>query len=170
PNTATMDFGAGAFTIEFLVKFQTLATDQTLVNKIAGAASDQLYLVEFDAANAGAGTPAALRFLVRDTTANQNDLSVPVSLTAGQWYRVAAVRAGNTSRLYLEGTLIGTQTAGSNVHTGSGGTAARGKPATVAARVVSGLLVGVRLDTRARTDARSETSATAANDTTTNGA
>jgi len=148
-NTPTMDVGAGDFTIEFWVQFRALAATQTLVNKIAGAANDQLYLVEFDAADASAGTPAALRFLIRDTTANQNDLLVPVSLNPGQWYHVAAVRTGNTSALYLDGQVLGSQTAGSNVQTGTGGSAALGKLSIVPARFVSGVLDEVKMYNRA---------------------
>jgi len=149
-NTTTMDVGTGEFSVAFWVQFHTLAADQTLFNKDVGTfPNDQTYLVEYDVANPSAGTPAGLRFLVRDTTANQNDLVAPVSLNTEQWYHVVAVRTGSTSQLYLDGTLIGTQTAGTNMNTGTGGLAALGRLAVSPARFVGGLLDEVQFYNRA---------------------
>lgn len=86
-NTATMDVGTGDFTIDLWINFDSLATEQTIIHKVVGLVpDDQTYFVEF---NVG----GFLRFMVREG-ANQNDLIIPVSLVTGQWYYVAAVRAG----------------------------------------------------------------------------
>ena len=153
-NTATMDVGTGDFSITFWVKWNSLATNQTLFNKGVGLfPKDQTYLVEYNVANPGTGAPAGLRFLVRDTTANENDLRVPVTLNPGQWYHVAAVRTETTNRLYLNGTVIGTQVAGGTMHTGTAGVAAIGKLALVQDRYVNGLLDDIAFYSRALTQA-----------------
>jgi Concanavalin A-like lectin/glucanases superfamily/Carboxypeptidase regulatory-like domain len=76
--------------------------------------------------------PNSLQFIVTDN-ASRNDLIIPTSLVTGTWYHIAAIRQGNTNLFYLNGSLIGQQTAGSNLNTGTGGTAYIGKlpvPAT----------------------------------------
>jgi RHS repeat-associated protein len=153
-NTATMDVGTGDFSIAFWVEWHSVATNQTLFNKDVGLfPNDQTYLVEYNVANPGTGAPAGLRFLVRDTTANENDLRVPVTLNPGQWYHVVAVRTGSTNRLYLNGTVIGTQVAGGTMHTGTAGVAAIGKLALIQDRYVNGLLDDIMFYSRALTQA-----------------
>ena len=156
-NTATMDVGAGDFTVALLVKFNSLAAEYDFASKVAGTG---VWLVEFN-------QPSSLRFLVRETTSNQNDLVVPVSLTVGQWYRIVAVRAGNTNTLYLDGQVIGTQTAGTAANVGAGGSAAIGKLATTTARFMNGLLDEVRLYNRALTPEDIATATFVCSDTTT---
>jgi hypothetical protein len=120
-NTAAMDFGTGDFTIELWMNLDSVTRLQDVVLKVCCGfyPSHRVYLIEVES-----GT---LRFLIRDTAANQNDLIVPAGLVPGVWHHVAAVREGDTSRLYLDGTLIGGQTAGTAVDTGSAGTAAFGR-------------------------------------------
>jgi hypothetical protein len=120
-NTATMDFGTGDFTIELWMNLDSVVRLQDVVLKVCCGfyPSNRLYLIEVDA-----GT---LRFLVRGTASSENDLILAASLLPGVWYHVAAVREGDTSRLYLDGFLLGGQTAGSAVDTGSAGTAAFGR-------------------------------------------
>jgi hypothetical protein len=48
-------------------------------------------------------------------------MMLPAPLTVDERFHVAAVRAGNTSRLFLDGSLLGEQTAGSNMDVGPGG-------------------------------------------------
>lgn len=120
---ASLDFGTGDFSIETWVKFNVLSADQEIFHKVVGMyPNDRAYFLEWD-------SPATLRFMVHGTTSNQNDFNVPVSLSAGQWHHVAAVRQGNASTLYLDGSSIGSQTAGSNVDVGSGGFARIGQVA-----------------------------------------
>ena len=152
-NTPTMDFGTGNFTIDLWVNFESLSENQELIHKSVGSVPDdtnKTYFVEFN-------TPNSLRFRVSDIATNVNDLIVPVALVVGQWYHIAAVRTGNTNIIYLDGTLIGTQTAGSNVDTGSGGFARIGQiaPNGVAGidRHLHGRIDEVELFDRALTEA-----------------
>lgn len=120
-NTSDMDFGTGDFTIELWANFDSVSRLQDLFVKVCCGfyPSHRVYALELDS-----GT---LRFLVRDTTANENDLILPVSLSSGVWYHVAAVREGDTNRLYLDGSLLGAQTSGQSADSGSGGSAALGR-------------------------------------------
>ncbi|MBI4586437.1 MAG: hypothetical protein HY717_20700 [Planctomycetes bacterium] len=153
-NTPSMDFMTGDFTLELWINFNFLeGTDQTLINKISDELgpfpNDRAYLLEFDPPQIGNNFISCLRFLVRDTFPNQNDLCVEAPLISGHWYHLAAVRAGNTSSLYLDGDLLGSQTQGENLNTGSGGMAAIGKLAVSPARYVSGLMDEIGIYARA---------------------
>lgn len=146
---ANLDFGAGDFTIEAWVKFNSLATDQTLFGKHVLGASNPAYFLEFN-------VPGSLRLMVFESVANKNDLSAPVTLVVGQWYHVAGVREGNTNRLYLNGSFIGSQISGSNVNTGTGGTARIGRHPHGdfgITRFVDGYIDELSLYNRALTDA-----------------
>lgn len=151
-NTATMDFGTGDFTIELWMNPDSVSRLQDLILKVCCGffPSNRLYLIEIDA-----GT---LRFLIRGTAANQNDLIVPVNLTPGVWHHVAAVRQGDTSLLYVNGGLIGSQTAGVAADSGSGGSAAFGRQVPIHplfptdTRFFGGLLDEISLYRRALTE------------------
>ena len=148
-NTTSLDFGAGNFSIEFWANLNSLSTDQMLFHKISGTGAsfnDPSYFVEFD-------QPNALRFRIGEAfLSNSNDLIVPTSLTAGQWFHVAAVRNGDLTQIYLNGVLAGSQTSGSNINTGTGGDAAIGRCLTSdagCARFVNGKIDEVSLYNRA---------------------
>lgn len=147
---ANLDFYAGDFTIETWVKFNSLATDQTLFGKSAfDSASAPAYFMEFS-------LPGALRLMAFESVANKNDFIAPVTLVVGQWYHVVGVRAGNTNRLYLNGSLIGSQISGSNVNTGTGGIAHIGRSAITEfgiTRFVDGYVDEMSLYNRALTAA-----------------
>lgn len=146
-NTPAMDFGTGDFTITAWLRFRSLADDQTILHTSVGVVpADQAYYLEFN-------LPNLLRFAVRDTETNVNDLTVTASLKPGTWYLVAAVRAGSTNLLYLNGTLVGAQVAGRNVDTGTGGNARIGRLAsngiTSVSRFCNGAIDEVSLFSRA---------------------
>ncbi len=116
-TTPNLDFGTGNFTIELWVKFNTFDHDQVLLNRVGGFGVDA-FLLEYDFTPP---VPNSLRFRISNT-GNANDMFVAVSLVTGHWYHIAAVRQGNTSSIYLDGALIGSQTAGNNIDTSSGTT------------------------------------------------
>ncbi len=146
-NNSSMDFGTGNFSISFWLKLNSLASDQTLIHKSVGSVLDntnKTYFIEFNA-------PNSLRFRISDTS-SANDLVVPTSLNIGQWYQLTAVRVGNTSILYLDGSQIGSQTAGSNIDIGTGGVERIGNIAPNGAgadRPVSGYIDEVKIYSRA---------------------
>jgi hypothetical protein len=120
-NNSSMDFGAGDFTIVAWLRFNSLGADQEIIHKVVGSApDDQAYYLEFN-------PPDLIRFAVRDTATNKNDLFATAPLVADNWYLVAAVRNGNTNAIYLNGNLIGSQASGVNVNSGLGGTARIGR-------------------------------------------
>jgi hypothetical protein len=151
-NTSDMDFGTGDFTIELWANVDSASRLQDLVLKVCCGSypTNRGYLLELDT-----GT---LRFLIRDTTANENDLILPVSINPGVWYHIAAVREGNTNRLYLDGSLLGAQTAGNSAESGSGGSAALGRQTPLNpccptdTRAFGGLLDEISLYRRALTE------------------
>lgn len=121
-NTPSLDFVAGDFTISGWLRFASLTTGpQEVFHKVVGTVpNDQTYFLEKD-------DGLALRFMVRDGAGNQNDFSVAAPLVTGVWYHVCAVRAGNTNRIYLNGSMLGEQVAGNQVNTGTGGAARIGR-------------------------------------------
>src|SRR5947207_83863 len=143
-NTPALDVGTGDLTIDSWINFNSLAKDQDIFAKILGSfPNDQSYVLEFD-------TPNSLRFVISDH-ASRNDLVVPTSLQTGTWYHIAAVRQGNTNSLYLDGNLIGQQTAGNNIDTGTGGLATIGKLPTAGERFMSGSIDELEIFSRALT-------------------
>lgn len=130
-NTASnLNFGTGDFTIDLWAKVNRLDRDQTFIHKTdPGSPIAPSYFVEFNRPYPQFGTnDIALRLMVNESDLNRNDLivQVPGLFSVGQWHHVAAVREGNTNRLYLDGNLVGSQTAGNNVDTGVGGAVALG--------------------------------------------
>ena len=119
-NDSVLDFGTGDFSVELWFNLNTTSGDQTLFQKRLGNfPNTQEYLLESNNGN--------LRFLVRDTTANENNLEVAGMITPNTWNHFAAVRQGNNSKIYFNGNLVGNQTTGTNINTGTGGTAVFGK-------------------------------------------
>jgi hypothetical protein len=120
-NSPSLDFGTGGFTIELWFNLNSLSADAEMFHKVIGLVpNDQTYFLEF-------GIPNSLRFMVRQGASNQNDFSVLTSLVTGRWYHLAAVRDVNTSTIYLDGVSLGSQTSGTNVDSGSGGSARIGE-------------------------------------------
>ncbi|MBK6697350.1 MAG: LamG domain-containing protein [Myxococcales bacterium] len=120
---SSLDMSAGDFTVDVWFKLASLATDQTIFQKLSGSTTaDPSYFIEFS-------SPNALRFAVLETVSNRNDLSVTTTLAAGTWYHFAAVRSQNSSTIYLDGVAIGSQDAGAAVNTGTGGGARIGRAA-----------------------------------------
>jgi concanavalin A-like lectin/glucanase superfamily protein/putative metal-binding protein len=153
-NGPSMDFGTGDFTISVWINVSSLTGIHEILHKSVGNVLDgtnQTYFLEY------LGEPQRLRFRVGDVevtdTETFNDLIVPVSVTAGQWHHVAAVRLGDMNLLYLDGLMIGSQTAGHGVDTGTGGQARIGQiaPNGVSGqnRPFAGLIDEVQLFNRA---------------------
>ena len=115
-DTRSLDFGGGDFTVGLWATIDSLATDQTFLHKILGKPpEDQAVYLGWSSHD------QSLRFIVREGESNQNDLVISASIEPHRWYHIAAVRSGDSSTVYINGTPIGSQSAGANVDTGSGG-------------------------------------------------
>ena len=155
-NAGDLDFGTNDFTVCAWAFFSSsgggLSSDQTIFHKVLGSyPNDRGYFLEYVS-----GEPQpVLRFMVRDTTANANDLMLPAPICTGHWFHIAGVRSGNVNRIYLDGSPLGEQVAGSNVDIGIGGSARIGSLAGLFgnARFFSGALDEVSLYGRALTQA-----------------
>ena len=151
--TTNLNFGANDFSVDLWFNQNAFAANgHTLFGKTLGSfPNDQTYLIETIATNnVNINT---VRFLVRGTSANENDLQVTIPLSTNNWNHLVAVRQGNTNRLYLNGLQIGQQTAGSNVNTGTGGAAFIGRLPELPARFYNGQIDELSLYNRALTDA-----------------
>jgi hypothetical protein len=145
-ETPALDFGPGDFTIVVWVRFASLTDEVTIFQKSIGAyPDDRTYALE--------AFPDSYRFVIRQGTGNENDLYASVSPVVGTFEHVAAVRSGDTLRLYRNGVQIGEQTNGSAIDSGSGGFAHIGSLAAEAPaawqRYVDGDLDEVSLFSRA---------------------
>jgi hypothetical protein len=146
-----MDFGTGDFTIELWVNLDSTSRLQDLFGRVCCGSYPNAkgYVFELDA-----GT---IRFALGDSTVSRNDLILPVSLATGAWHHLAAVREGDTNHLYVDGGLLGSQTAGNSADSGSGGSASLGRQPTINpccpwdTRHLGGLLDEVSLYKRALT-------------------
>jgi Concanavalin A-like lectin/glucanases superfamily len=147
-NTASMDFGTGDFSISLWVSFRALGGETTLIQKSAGVyPNDQTYQLE--------AFPDAVRLIIRDTTARENDYNAPKTLAPGQFHHIAATRNGSTIAIYVDGELVGSQSSAAVIDTGHGGTATLGRLASEAGapfdRFLNGLLDEVQLYDRSLT-------------------
>ena len=142
-STPALDFGTRDFTIDLWVNLNSLTGNQTFFDKtVPGFPNSQTYLVEFNA-------PDKLRFLVRNTTSNELSLLATVSLQTGTWYHVAAVRQGNTSTIYLDGTQVAQQSSVGPIDTGAGGVATIGRLSETSVRFMSGQIDELEIFSRA---------------------
>jgi hypothetical protein len=113
-ETPALDFASGDFTIAVWARFASLTNEVTIFQKSIGAyPDDRTYALE--------AFPDSYRFIIRQATGNENDLYASVSPIVGAFEHVAAVRSGDTLRLYRNGVQIGEQTNGSAIDSGSGG-------------------------------------------------
>lgn len=143
--SAALDVGTGDVTVAAWVNLDTLASEQTIFQKLSGATVlDPSYFLEFS-------PPSSVRFAVLETELDRNDLSAEATLTAGTWFHLVGVREGDTNTLYVDGEQVGTATAGTGVDTGTGGTTRIGRTAhdTAITRHVDGQLDDVMVYGRA---------------------
>lgn len=154
-NSGALDFGTNDFTLCAWTFFSSagggLGTDQDIFQKSLGTyPNDRGYLLEYVTGE----THPVLRFRVSGTSANLNDLMLSAPLVVDHWFHVAAVRSGNTSRIYLDGSSLGGKTAGSNIDVGTGGEARIGAKVHMGAgRYFRGAIDELSLYGRVLTDA-----------------
>ncbi len=96
--------GLTDFTISTWVKVNAFATWQRIFDFGTGTTN---YMFLSTQGAAGAGRP---RFAIRTPSVNEQGIDSSIALVAGTWTHVAVTRTGNTARLYINGTLAGTNT------------------------------------------------------------
>jgi len=99
-DSADWDLGAGSFTIDFWVRFNSVATNANLIAQF-GVASQNAWLVQWNTSN-------LLRFLYTTDGSTTVTLSNSWTPTTAVWYHVAVVRNGNDLLMFIDGTQIGT--------------------------------------------------------------
>lgn len=99
PDSDDWTFGAGQFTIEFFVRFNSVGTTISL-------------LAQSDATLGGEGfairrQSSELRFTWRATNATNPSLGAAWTPSTGQWYHIAVDRSdSNVLRIYVDGVML----------------------------------------------------------------
>ncbi|GEM_PF-2264036 len=101
PNHADWAFGAGDFTIDSWVYFNSLSTNGTIYSKrAAGGNLDNFVFAQV-------GTDILVAASSNGTTFDiLNSVSFGASLVTGQWYHIAVVRSGNNFYGFLNGVKV----------------------------------------------------------------
>jgi hypothetical protein len=110
PDSATLNFGTGDFTVAFWVRFGELRIDNT------GMVSKDNYAYDFDATKGLVfnicGWCGGVGFETRDRTAVGRPWTHARygtwNFTTGEWYHLAGVRQANVLYLYVNGVLRAT--------------------------------------------------------------
>lgn len=108
PDSASLNFGTGAFSIEFWVNFNSTAGEQILVEK---------YVERLDSTSTGFTlTKASNNSILMAFTGGGVFQSFPLAILPNTWYHIAATRdASGTASIYLNGTFVAGNTNSSNV-------------------------------------------------------
>jgi len=109
-KTGILQFGTGAYTVEFWLYMNSISGNQGIVTSAGGSGTGPILAIRSGVLGSGI-------FGVTDTVVSSTTLST------GQWYHVAFVRVStstNQSFIYLNGTLNGTGTISTNFSTDYG--------------------------------------------------
>ena len=137
PTGNLFTFGSGAFTIEFWVRFNSVAADQMVLN-LTGTTIVLAFYVS--------ATGTLSYYLSSDgSTWNIVSGALVGSISTGQWYRVALVRSGNTFTPYLNTTAGTPTTSSAALATPGSGTFLHLGMSNVSASNLSGYLDDVRV-------------------------
>lgn len=98
PNATNLNFGTGDFVIDLFVRFNTVASDQTLVAKWDATFA---WILQFLSAG-------SLRLFTGDNGVASTGYSFAWSPSANTWYYVAIARSGSNLRAYVNTAQIGT--------------------------------------------------------------
>ena len=116
PNSIT--FGTNPFTIRsvfYLTSFVNNNNEHGLFQSVDNISFPSHHTV-FLTVRQDIGQEGFIRFCVRDSTANQNEINISsTTLQTGIVYDIHAIRDNNTIYVYLNGSLIASQTNGDNM-------------------------------------------------------
>ena len=99
-DSADWNLGSGDFTIEAWVRFNTTATDKTIVSQF-GASGNRGWNLHLKA-----GPSLSLQYTTDGSTLQYIDNSW--SPSTGQWYHAAMSKSGTNTYMFIDGTQIGT--------------------------------------------------------------
>lgn len=102
--------GQANFTLMFWVKMTDTPSNEPFVHSWSSSA--RIYLVRY-IVNTG------LQFYVRNSDSTNSLITYNTTLSQNTWYHIACVKDGTTTRLYLNGSQVGTGTATANANTPS---------------------------------------------------
>lgn len=102
--------GQANFTLMFWVKMTDTPSNEPFVHSWFSTA--RIYLVRYVV---GTG----LQFYIRNSDSTNSLITYNTTLSQNTWYHIACVKDGTTTRLYLNGSQVGTGTATANTNTPS---------------------------------------------------
>jgi len=100
-DSADWDFGSGDFTVDFWLRFNTVAPAE-FVGQIDSIGNNTSWLLFYDQ-----GDGNRLRFMYSSNGATLISLNCSWTPSANTWYHIAAVRSGTTLKVYVNGTQVG---------------------------------------------------------------
>ena len=112
PNSSTMQFGSGSFTIEAWCYF-TVAQESTIIARYPFDNTNNEWLLQTD----GSLSPS-----FGYSAAGLNTAITPVSgsaLSRNTWYHIAVVKNGTGVTLYINGTSVSTGTIAGSIYSGT---------------------------------------------------
>ena len=103
PDSADFDIGAGDFTFDFWVRFNSVAAQQAFFSHDENVAGNRAYQLSWNNAT-------NLISFAYTTTGSVPFTSIDLSWTpsTNTWYHVEVVRSGNNFYIFIDGTQIGT--------------------------------------------------------------
>jgi hypothetical protein len=104
PSSSSLALGTGDFTVEAWVNFSSLISGGRGIFQFSATASIPS---NTNSLALGASSNGAVGW---NLYANNNDLNSGVSVAIGTWYHVAVVRSSGTTKLYVNGTSVITET------------------------------------------------------------
>lgn len=112
PSHSSLDLQTGDFTIECWIRPATLSNYHTIASHYdsSGYGPWVLYV------DADGISPTLVFSISATSNSNYRIESSPGAVSTGSWQHVAATRAGNVFRLFLDGALIGMQTRSITLH------------------------------------------------------
>ena len=135
PASANHQLSTGNFTVELWVYFNTLASNQTVAGTASGYQTGGWQLIQL-ASN-------TLSFLIER---NPQKAVTTQPLAAGQWYHIAATRAGSTLRIFVDGVLHALASSSEDINDNAGNKLIVGHtPELLAGRYFNGYIDDFRI-------------------------
>jgi hypothetical protein len=128
-DASIFSFGFGSFTIEFWAYFNSVTGQPFIYDGRGGTNTPTIYIFN--------GT---LYYYVNATNAITGSV-----LTTGQWYHIAVCRSGSSTRMFVNGTQVGSTYSDSTNYTNAAGRPVFGVEAGLASGYLNGYLDDMRV-------------------------